>query len=557
MKYFNTLSHCRQRWETWQNRGGQRLHSPAAGVAGGRGAAHGLQATSMSFASARNRLLPRPLPPAAWGARPHVTARSPPACARLEATLTDVLASSPEPESAPAASPLPPAQTAHACRTVTLPLARNLPEAIAALTHAVAASTDAMKLCTSGTFRFEVPLPRGVSSLRWLKGQQDTAPFPHVYFRSRRSSAPNTPGISEAEAGRSDWTAVAGVGAACLWQGAAGSGFDKSVVSDMQRWTSAEQPRVKVLGGTRFNPQQQPDAEWRQFGSFCFVLPLVELMECATDGLLACTVAWDGSAAAAAATATATTASPNSTTGGSRAARAWRGATSVDEAASAALGALSLLQPPAPLAAHSAHIRRTSLEHTPTEEQWHAKLQPLLQQLRSPAKDAAAASGAPPSSSSFSGPLPVLEQLEKDMAFQEYMTTGQQGLDQLLSALQSAQQAEQRQARGDPEQAAGAGLDGSSSGGGSAPSVAAAEPTVAAAGSGGSAGSTNGGAAAAPGATAAAMSKVVLARRSRLQLQGAVDPLYLLETLTDRDPRAYQLLLQVDGECARKLSFVL
>ena len=40
------------------------------------------------------------------------------------------------------------------------------------------------------------------------------------------------------------------------------------------------------------------------------------------------------------------------------------------------------------------------------------------------------------------------------------------------------------------------------------------------------------------------LTKVVLARRSDVLLRGQLDPLALLETLQDRDPRAYQVNLR-------------
>ncbi len=43
----------------------------------------------------------------------------------------------------------------------------------------------------------------------------------------------------------------AGLGAAWHWQGSAGAGFDPQVMSCMQRFLSGEQPRMRVLGGTR------------------------------------------------------------------------------------------------------------------------------------------------------------------------------------------------------------------------------------------------------------------------------------------------------------------
>ena len=43
----------------------------------------------------------------------------------------------------------------------------------------------------------------------------------------------------------------------------------------------------------------------------------------------------------------------------------------------------------------------------------------------------------------------------------------------------------------------------------------------------------------------AALTKVVLARRSDVRFTGALDPITVLATLQERDPRAYQFFLQV------------
>ena len=43
----------------------------------------------------------------------------------------------------------------------------------------------------------------------------------------------------------------AGIGAAWLWQGRGGQGFDPKVMTQLQRFLSSDQPRVKVLGGVR------------------------------------------------------------------------------------------------------------------------------------------------------------------------------------------------------------------------------------------------------------------------------------------------------------------
>lgn len=43
------------------------------------------------------------------------------------------------------------------------------------------------------------------------------------------------------------------------------------------------------------------------------------------------------------------------------------------------------------------------------------------------------------------------------------------------------------------------------------------------------------------------LTKVVLARRSDVSFRGSLDPLLLLETLQEREPRAYQFCLQLPG----------
>lgn len=113
---------------------------------------------------------------------------------------------------------------AHVCKTVTLPLCNSLQGAVEALREAIQDAQPQLQRHARGTFRFEASLPRGCSALRWLKGQSSSL-VPHIYFSCRRSSAPSSPGILQAEAGRAGWSAVASTGAAWLWQGSPGSGF--------------------------------------------------------------------------------------------------------------------------------------------------------------------------------------------------------------------------------------------------------------------------------------------------------------------------------------------
>ena len=134
------------------------------------------------------------------------------------------------------------------------------------------ASDPLLSSLTSGVIRIEVSLPRGgCTALRWLQGLTGCTTAvgpacshlsPHLYFSGRLSSAPDTPATALAEGCTKGWTAVAGVGAAWLWQGAPGSGFSPKVVERMQRFLSASCPRIRVIGGTRWEGEAAGGTRW-------------------------------------------------------------------------------------------------------------------------------------------------------------------------------------------------------------------------------------------------------------------------------------------------------
>ncbi len=75
-------------------------------------------------------------------------------------------------------------------------------------------------------------------------------------------------------------------------QGAPGQALTAADMQGMEVFLSAANPRVRALGGTRFNGASQPSPEWQAFGSFCFMIPRLELLEAAGCCLLSCTLAW-------------------------------------------------------------------------------------------------------------------------------------------------------------------------------------------------------------------------------------------------------------------------
>lgn len=151
------------------------------------------------------------------------------------------------------------AQQAAALQPVTFTQTRVLApqpcwqQAAAALRAAVAAELPRLAALSSGVVRWEVPLPRGCSAARWLRGQDAGAHY-QVYFAGRHSTAPETPKSALAEASARGWSAAAGLGAAWLWRGAPGAPFGDAQLTGVQRMLSEAQPRIRVLGGTRWVP---------------------------------------------------------------------------------------------------------------------------------------------------------------------------------------------------------------------------------------------------------------------------------------------------------------
>lgn len=377
---------------------------------------------------------------------------------------------------------------------------------MAALRSAVEAAAGLLSATASGVARFEVPLPRGATALNWLRGQPRGGCH-QVYFSGRCSTAPDTPGTAAAEAGARTFSATAGYAAAWLWQGEPGQPCDEATMAGMQRFLAPSAPRVRVLGGMRFNAQQRGAPEWEPYGSYCFLLPQLEFTESAGCCLLAVNVAWDARYQQQGAS--------GQQLGSSC---AGEGPACAADALEAALRALDAMQAPATASAPGFALRVAGggegssdagtaagraanlsqhAQHTPSRDAWERSLGTLLPQL---APDA-----------SLRPPPGGLAGLDTDMALQDFVSGGQQGLDELIAAITG-------------ERPEGSGAGGSD---------ASAQPPPAAP------------AAAAP--SAAPMTKVVMARRTGLAFDGHLEPLQLLAALQERDPRAYQLYLSVPG----------
>lgn len=164
------------------------------------------------------------------------------------------------------------------CCVATLPPQTSLVQAGTALHDALLGKAARFGAdVPRGVIRLEVPVPRSCTALRWLRGQVGANSLgvfhPQVYFSPRRSSAPDTAGSTAATAASAGAGSVAGVGAAWLWKGADEQPLDDAVVKSMRRFLEASNARLRVFGGSRFDPHKAPSPEWKEFGSYFFMLP--------------------------------------------------------------------------------------------------------------------------------------------------------------------------------------------------------------------------------------------------------------------------------------------
>lgn len=114
--------------------------------------------------------------------------------------------------------------------------------------------------------RIDVPIGR-VDTLLWLNAQSGNV----KWFWS----------------GRHETLAVAGLGVADRCSGESPGVFEE-VRRHLDQRLRTSDPRARYYGGIRFDESQAPSEEWRQFGSFQFILPRFELTVNEQVSSLAC-----------------------------------------------------------------------------------------------------------------------------------------------------------------------------------------------------------------------------------------------------------------------------
>jgi isochorismate synthase / 2-succinyl-5-enolpyruvyl-6-hydroxy-3-cyclohexene-1-carboxylate synthase / 2-succinyl-6-hydroxy-2,4-cyclohexadiene-1-carboxylate synthase / o-succinylbenzoate synthase len=257
--------------------------------------------------------------------------------------------------------------------------------------------------------------------------------------------------------------------------------------------------------------------------------------------MVACTLAWD-------ATSTFNNSNNNSSSGYS----------TLEDASSAAIAALQSTQPPSPPHAPAPRLTQLSMQHLPSEEEWSARLDAVHAELvpATPSSPKVTDVTFGTTSDFNNGTSSIndgiddngtstaahpLQKLSPDVALEEYLRNGQQGLDELLAALDSGFEATvSNSGSGSDDSESDNTSSSSSNGNGNGASETKSTRN-------GSHENGTNGSGKSKKKSKSGMSKIVLARRTDLQLEGHLDPLTLLEALQERDPRAYQVFLQLSS----------
>ncbi|KAG0490637.1 hypothetical protein HPP92_007500 [Vanilla planifolia] len=153
--------------------------------------------------------------------------------------------------------------------TRTLPAVAAADAAVSQLKLAISALETDPPSSSSGIIRLEVPIMEKISAIDWLGAQQH---LPRCYFSGR---APKS------------------VGSAVYFRGF--GPFAKEDWKSIKRFLSKDCPLVRAYGAIRFDATRDISIEWKEFGSFYFIVPQVEFDEFEDGSMLATTIAWDDS----------------------------------------------------------------------------------------------------------------------------------------------------------------------------------------------------------------------------------------------------------------------
>ncbi|KAM3703679.1 hypothetical protein ACB098_04G113200 [Castanea mollissima] len=150
---------------------------------------------------------------------------------------------------------------------------------------------------TSGIIRLQVPIQQKIEAIDWLHAQHYHL-LPRCFFSGRTRTGIGNSDIFNGNGHNStpkthNLVSVAGVGSAVFFRHI--NPFSYSDWKSIKRFLSNKCPLIRAYGAIRFDARSNISSEWKDFGSFYFMVPQVELDELEGSSMLATTVAWDTS----------------------------------------------------------------------------------------------------------------------------------------------------------------------------------------------------------------------------------------------------------------------
>ncbi|XP_073145428.1 isochorismate synthase, chloroplastic-like [Henckelia pumila] len=142
----------------------------------------------------------------------------------------------------------------------------------------------------SGIIRLEVPIQQHIEALDWLRSQNNPL-LPHTYFSGRESNVVYENVNNSSNDHQEKLVSVAGFGSAVSFRHL--NAFSLSDWHSIRRFLSKTSPLIRAYGGMRFDARANISSEWKDFGSFYFMVPQVEFDEFEGCSMIAATVAWD------------------------------------------------------------------------------------------------------------------------------------------------------------------------------------------------------------------------------------------------------------------------
>ncbi|KMZ70155.1 putative Isochorismate synthase [Zostera marina] len=154
------------------------------------------------------------------------------------------------------------------CSTRMLLSVSTLEEAVPQLHSAIAALDANPPAASSGVIRLEVPIRGREDALGWLREQKKATVMSRIFFSGREEER----NLGD-EGLERKIVSVAGVGCAVYFRG--NDPFSFGDWKSIKRFLSKNNPFIRAYGAIRFDATRDISPEWKDFGSFYFIVPQI------------------------------------------------------------------------------------------------------------------------------------------------------------------------------------------------------------------------------------------------------------------------------------------